>query len=199
MPLATKPFAALLDALGDVFYFVVKQPTLQSRDDTLPRLGRALQTLSHYASGQHLIVFAHSQGTAIAAALFDALAGALRAGTGRITLLTVGAPVTSLYQRFLGVSIGAGYAALCAALPERFAWVNMCRPADYIGASVDLPGVQNFALLTPGDHTGYWHDPSVLQWLADRSAGVPPANGPHPERLRPIVPWQAPGATAAAP
>ncbi|MDE2049098.1 MAG: hypothetical protein KGJ44_11855, partial [Betaproteobacteria bacterium] len=103
VPLATKPFAALLDALGDVFYFVVKQPTLQSRDDTLPRLGRALQTLRHYASGQHLIVFAHSQGTAIAAALFDALASALRAGTGRITLLTVGAPVTSLYQRFLGV------------------------------------------------------------------------------------------------
>jgi hypothetical protein len=189
LPLATKPFAALLDALGDVFYFVVKQPSLQTREDTLPRLGRAIQSLSRYATGRHLIVFAHSQGTAIAAALLSRLSDALAAGAGRITLITCGSPVTSLYAQFLGVRLGGEFAQLCSVQPQRFAWLNICRPADYIGSAVELPGVRNEALLTPGDHTGYWTDASLLQCLADCTLDIAPQASAHPERLRPIVPW----------
>ncbi len=189
LPFATKPFAALLDALGDVFYFVVKQDSLQTRDATVPRLGRAIQNMARFASGQHLIIFAHSQGTVIAATLLSELEDALRSGAHNITLLTVGSPVTSLYQRFLGVSVGQEYANLCIDKPQQFQWINMCRPADYVGSSVDLPGVSNRALLTPGDHTEYWRDATLLQWLMENSEGLSEAQSHKPDLLKPIVPW----------
>lgn len=187
LPFATKPFAALLDALGDVFYFVVKQDSLQTRDDTLPRLGRAIQNLSRFATDKHLIICAHSQGTVIAAALLARLSDALKSGVGHVTLLTVGSPLSSLYEHFLGVQIGQAYAQLCASQPERFRWVNMCRPADYVGSSIDLLGVENKALLTPGEHMGYWSDAVLLQWLNDRSEGL--SEQQSLQQLKPIVNW----------
>lgn len=195
LPLATKPFAALLDALGDVFYFVVKDKrdafmrrkrqadggkggegddevddgsVLSTRMQTVPRVGRALRNLQDFPSGKHVVIFSHSQGTAIAARALDILAKDLSDGEQRITLVTVGSPITSLYRVFLGLEIGREYATLCKQQPQRFRWVNICRPADYIGSAVRLPdlsSIENFALLTAGDHSGYWVDGVVLSWI----------------------------------
>ena len=170
-PLATKPFARFLDALGDVFFFLVRQRNLHTRKDTLPRLWKALRLLDDGVDGCHVIVFAHSQGTVIAAGMFSRMARVLLRSKMRLTLVTVGSPVTTLYRNFLGAQIGVEFAALCKAQPERFRWFNLYRPADYIGGEVELDGVVNRDLLTPGDHVGYWCDRELLAWLKDMSEG----------------------------
>jgi hypothetical protein len=171
LPLATKPFARFLDALGDVFFYLVRQRNLHTRKDTLPRLWKALRLLDDGADGCHVVVFAHSQGTAIAAGMFSRMARVLLRSRMRVTLVTVGSPVTTLYRNFLGAQIGAEFAALCQTQPERFRWFNLYRPADYIGGAVELDGVVNRDLLTPGDHVGYWCDRELLTWLKALSEG----------------------------
>jgi hypothetical protein len=170
-PLATKPFARFLDALGDVFFYLVRQRNLHTRKDTLPRLWKALRLLDDGVEGCHVIVFAHSQGTVIAAGMFSRMARVLLRSQLRLTLVTVGSPVTTLYRNFLGAQIGVEFAALCKAQPERFRWFNLYRPADYIGGEVELDGVVNRDLLTPGDHVGYWCDRELLKWLKELSEG----------------------------
>ena len=165
VPLATKPFAAFLDALGDVFFFLVRQRNLHTRKDTLPRLWKALRLLDDGVDGCHVIVFAHSQGTVIAAGMFSRMARVLLRSRIRLTLVTVGSPVSTLYRNFLGATVGVDYAALCKAQPQRFRWFNLYRPADYIGGEVELDGVVNRDLLTAGDHKGYWGDRELLSWL----------------------------------
>jgi hypothetical protein len=170
-PLATKPFARFLDALGDVFFFLVRQRSLHTRKDTLPRLWKALRVLDDGVDGCHVVVFAHSQGTVIAAGMFSRMARVLLHSRMRLTLVTVGSPVTTLYRNFLGAQIGVEFAALCRAQPDRFRWFNLYRPADYIGGEVELDGVVNRDLLTPGDHVGYWCDRELLKWLKELSEG----------------------------
>jgi hypothetical protein len=170
-PLATKPFAAFLDAMGDVFFFLVRQRNLNSRLDTMPRLWKALQHVHTDVNGSHYIVFAHSQGTVIAAAMFSRMVRVLVRSEIRLTLVTVGCPVTTLFRNFLGVRLGVEFANLCLAHPERFRWFNLCRPADYIGGAVELQGVVNRDLLTEGDHVGYWCDRELLSWLQAMSEG----------------------------
>lgn len=170
-PLATKPFAAFLDAMGDVFFFLVRQRNLNSRLDTMPRLWKALQHAHTEVNGSHYIVFAHSQGTVIAAAMFSRMVRVLLRSEIRLTLVTVGCPVTTLFRNFLGVHLGVEYAQLCLSQPERFRWFNLCRPADYIGGAVELEGVVNRDLLTEGDHVGYWCDRELLSWLKALSEG----------------------------
>jgi hypothetical protein len=165
LPLASKPFAAFLDALGDVFFYLVRQRNLNTRLDTQPRLWRALRYLVHCANDGHFIVFAHSQGTVIAAGMFSRMARVLLRSKLRLTLVSVGSPLTTLYRNFLGAQVGAEFAALCVQQPERFRWFNLYRPADYIGGEVELAGVVNRDLLTPGDHVGYWCDRELLKWL----------------------------------
>jgi hypothetical protein len=191
LPLAAKPAAALIDALGDVFYWFVPSAALNTRLETRSRFDAALAHVLSSNGNDHVVIFAHSQGTVIATDALCELAqsyaqaqsGAagvlalsqlgrqLHSGTQRITLVTVGSPLSSLYHSFFGVTIGREYLGLCHAQPQRFAWVNFCRAADYIGSRVVLPGVQNYLLATPGDHTGYWDDPVLLQWLGRYVAG----------------------------
>jgi hypothetical protein len=164
-PLASRPFAAFLDALGDVFFFLVPQRNLSTRLDTQPRLWQALRHLDPAINGRHIIVFAHSQGTVIAAGLLSRMVRFLRVADLRLTLVTVGSPLTTLYRNFLGADIGAAFGSLCEQQPGRFRWFNLYRPADYIGGEVELDGVVNRDLLTPGDHVGYWSDRELLKWL----------------------------------
>lgn len=184
LPLAARPFANLLDALGDVFYFVVKSDTLQTRDDTRPRLAHALKSMLHYPNAKRLIVFAHSQGTVISAKLLDEVADELAQSQTQLTLITAGSPLTSLYARFLDVNIGAKFAALCDAKPSRFSWLNVTRRSDYIGSAVLHKGIKNYALHTRGDHTGYWEDQALLRWLSELSH-----DKPSPPQPAEIVNW----------
>ena len=193
LPVATKPFAALLDALGDIFYFLVRHRELATRMDTLPRLWRALGHIDPDVDGHHVVVFAHSQGTVIAAALFGRMATLLRRSPMRITLVTVGSPLSTLFRGFLGATFGATFAALCREPEARFRWFNLVRPADYIGGAVQLPGVANYELLTPGDHVGYWTDRELLGALKALSEGAGAAEAfADPLRFRPLPGVPAP-------
>jgi hypothetical protein len=171
LPLASRPFAAFLDALGDVFFFLVHQRNLNTRHDTQPRLWQALRQLDPHVDGRHVVVFAHSQGTVIAAGLLSRMVRVLRKSDIQLTLVTVGCPLTTLYRNFLGAHLGQEFAALCLEAPTRFRWFNFYRPADYIGGEVELDGVVNRDLLTAGDHVGYWCDRELLTWLKGLAEG----------------------------
>jgi hypothetical protein len=172
LPFAAKPLSRILDALGDVFFwFATDQPhspgqrllPVSSQQPTAQRFSVALEHL--LASSAHVVVLAHSQGTVIAAHSLSSAVQKLRGNGVRITLVTLGSPISSLYDKFFGVPVGYEFAALCRQEPGRFAWLNACRAADYIGSRIELDGVQNFELGTQGDHSGYWSDKALLAWL----------------------------------
>jgi hypothetical protein len=199
LPFAAKPAAALIDALGDVFYWFVFNDRLNTRSETRGRFDAAFTHLLQHEAPPHIIVLAHSQGTVIATDALCDLAQALQATTDakainpdptfmqiaaaqlkaqppeqatRITLVTIGSPLSSLYRSFFGVTIGKEFSDLCKANPERYTWVNICRAADYIGSRVMQPNVTNYLLATPGDHTGYWNDAVLIEWLRRRASGM---------------------------
>jgi hypothetical protein len=172
LPLAAKPLAAVLDALGDVFFWFSADPpagsklaAISSKEPSRARFAHALQHLQSLPEGARVVVFAHSQGTVIAAHSLSAMAQQLKDSGARVTLVTLGSPITSLYEKFFAVPVGHGFARLCQDLPDRFAWLNCARAADYIGSAIEISGVQNFELGTNGDHSGYWSDPALLRWL----------------------------------
>jgi hypothetical protein len=154
-----------------VFFFVVRRRGLHTRRDTLTRFWQALRLLDEPCNGRHVIVFAHSQGTVIAATMLSRMVRVLLRSPMRLTLVTVGSPLSTLYRNFLDVVLGQGFARLCKQQPERFRWINLCRPSDYIGGAVELEGVHNRELLTRGDHIGYWADADLLAWLKALSEG----------------------------
>jgi hypothetical protein len=197
LPFAAKPAAALIDALGDVFYWFVFNDHLNTRSETRGRFDATFTYLLKHEAPPHIIVLAHSQGTVIATDALCDLAQALNANTQainpdpsfmqiaaaqlkaqtpeqatRITLVTIGSPLSSLYRSFFGVTIGKEFADLCKAHPQRYTWVNISRAADYIGSRVVLNNVTNYVLATDGDHTGYWNDAVLIEWLRRLAGGA---------------------------
>jgi hypothetical protein len=133
--------------LGDVAFHVVPETSrLSIVAKTTARLRAILQHVPR--PGSHVTLLAHSQGSIVALET-------IKGGNCPVDLVTVGAPVDSLYKRFLG------YAAPHAAV---FSWTNLWRTGDYIGGAIsELNG--DDICTGPGGHTGYWSDQRVWQQL----------------------------------
>jgi hypothetical protein len=102
--------------VADVILFLAPPGELSYRRAACDRL-RTL--LNHLAPSHDICLAAYSQGTVIALeTLSQAPAPSLR-------LVTVGSPLDSLYERFLGRTT--------AAPPAVVSWQNFFRPSDYIG------------------------------------------------------------------
>jgi hypothetical protein len=144
---AIAPVRMLLDVLGDVVFHVVpKNSSLSILEQVTGRLDAILRHVTE--PGVRVTVLAHSQGSIVALE-------AIRRGRYPVDLVTVGAPVHTLYKRFLG------YAEPPA---DAFTWTNLWRTGDYIGGPVARDDVHDRDIGS-GGHTGYWHHARVWEHL----------------------------------
>lgn len=117
-----------LQIAGDVILWIVKNPEMS----IAPGAKERIQSLSsHFAKeGARIVVLAYSQGSVIAAN-----------GTGgRSTpdcLITMGSPITTLYQDFLDIRLTPAVAG---------GWQNLYRPSDFVGGAIESPQANNVLL-----------------------------------------------------
>ncbi|HEY1376465.1 MAG TPA: hypothetical protein VGF55_06705 [Gemmataceae bacterium] len=147
--------------------------TVQVRiEDRCERVLRYLRSLDV----THLAVVAHSQGTVIAV---DVLAKRqnqrLFKGLADLRLVTMGSPLTHLYQHYFPKRYPPLWERCWRLLFYRVrTWVNVYRRDDFVGMDIDFPAVpppwwdakQPFPYrnvpLGPGGHTGYWMQRAAL-------------------------------------
>ena len=111
-----------------------------------------------------LTVVAHSQGSLLALAALSPLPATSLRG---LRLVTMGSPISTLYQRYFPAAIPP---ALLEQLRERLVdangdWRHAYRHTDYVGRALDLDGIEQTVLDEPpgpgeplGAHGGYWRD-----------------------------------------
>jgi hypothetical protein len=170
LPLVAPGVRAILDAVGDIVFFILPPPasasatgpTLSVRGPTLSRLEQVLKFLRASRPQNDIVVLAHSQGSVLAYTVLEenpALAD---------RLITMGSPLASLYGRFLQTPISV------STITAGPAWLNMFRAGDYIGGPI--PGVERGGDIGKGGHVNYWGDAEVhgilREILSDR-AGDP--------------------------
>jgi hypothetical protein len=128
-----------------------------------------------------LSVVSHSQGTIIAVDVFslssmtrvykDWLTGRLDQ-VGKLNLITMGSPLTHLYQHYFPDRYDPLASPAWADLRDTLArWVNIYRIDDYIGTFVEVPAQGWPAPNRPihaGGHTEYWDQPAVFQAVCAR-------------------------------
>jgi hypothetical protein len=105
--------------VADVVLFLAPPGALSYRRAACDRLGTLLD---HLAASHDICIAAYSQGTAITLETLS------RASAPPSRLVTVGSPLESLYERFLGRP--------AAGPPAVVSWQNFFRPSDYIGGPV---------------------------------------------------------------
>lgn len=154
LPAVLPGMVIVLDIIGDVVFYGIS-----NRGLTIRKLAqRRLRVLLNYYSerGWDVCILSHSQGTVIA----TDLVGRRRRDATRMILFTMGSPLQTLYERFLGDAVPAlGHVAK---------WINLYRDGDYIGGSVDA--ATDNANLGPGGHSNYWSDPRTIRKLLEAIA-----------------------------
>lgn len=175
------------DALDDDDEFDIQETTFESgsmffsRRDTIHC--RLKKILVYYRDRLHhrpeLVIVSHSQGTMIAVeSLNDPEMAWLASTFSKTTLVTMGSPLTHLYQHYFGHH----YPSLNAPFWDEFrqqvdAWVNVYRIDDFVGQEIDFPvpvravGGLEHADSTPDcqqyplgcrGHMNYWNDKEAL-------------------------------------
>jgi hypothetical protein len=184
----------LKDALDDDDEFDIKETTFASgslffsrRDMIHCRIKKILvyyrERLRHRPE---LIIISHSQGTMVAIEILnDPEMAWLNSSFSKTSLVTMGSPLTYLYQRYFGhlyPSLNEPYWEELRQRVDR--WLNLFRIDDFVGQEVDFP-VQTIAKtpqswmadfgaavpessshpIGPRGHTNYWDDEEALEVL----------------------------------
>lgn len=130
------------------------------------------QKLHETASGcDHLIILAHSLGSVIAV---DCMleCSSIFSGLKQVDVVTMGSPLRRLFHPFFP-GVYAPVETISRALRENisgFAWVNVYRPLDIIGARLgstneDIIDLSTSQLLK--NHPNYWGDPKVATLISN--------------------------------
>jgi hypothetical protein len=163
LALLVGPMRLGLDTAAAVLLYVNRSgpPAVATASEARARLTRLLDHLAG-AGAAEVTVLAHGQGARIAV---DALArpradGRVEAGAAAPPprLVTVGAPLDTLYARFLG---------LTAPQPAVAAWWNFHRASDFVGGPIGAgpcnpPAEQELLRHDRRGHAGYWSEGAVL-------------------------------------
>jgi hypothetical protein len=141
--------ATLLDVLADVVFYITDR---ELRFSSLEVCNKRLALILQYAQSHYtwIHVVAHSQGSVIAHRVLSELVSNVP-----IVLTTVGCPLRTLYERYLGWPITL-----------RSHWRNLFRSGDYVGGPVNLVGIDEN--IGSGGHTGYWEDSRISGRLSER-------------------------------
>lgn len=169
----------LKDALDDDDEFDIKETTFSSgslffsrRDMIHCRIKKILvyyrERLRHRPE---LVIISHSQGTMVAVEILnDPEMAWLSSSFSKTSLVTMGSPLTYIYQRYFGhlyPSLNEPYWDNLRQRVDR--WLNLFRIDDFVGQEVDFP-VQTITK-TP------------RSWMADFGASMPESSA-HPLGLR---------------
>ena len=146
------------------------------RERIRERLRQVLEVLVERARPGRLTIVAHSQGTVAAVdVLAEGLPPNVRRVVGECGLVTMGSPLTHLYQHYfpneyppLADSRWDGLRAAVGA-----DWLNLFRIDDFVGTGIE-PGAA-WPVDQPvdrGGHTGYWTDRQVIEHLVGPASRV---------------------------
>lgn len=131
------------------------------------RMNVLVESLIRGRAYDRLVLVGHSQGSVI---LFDYLQSAEDnadlVGIKFVDVVTVGSPLTHIYQRYFN-EYGTAKPTAADLNPRLRSWTNLFRLDDPVGLSVDIVAggfIQNIQL-PPGGHLGYWREPAVLAVL----------------------------------
>jgi hypothetical protein len=119
----------------------------------------------------HLIILAHSLGSVIAVDCMQEHPEIFKS-VGQVDFVTMGSPLRRLFQRFFP-EIYLPVVDIEHLLRSRignFAWINVYRPFDVIGAGLSKPGSKIIEVSTRQwlrNHTNYWADPVVAKLLIE--------------------------------
>jgi hypothetical protein len=143
------PFSVALRFMGEVLFFLEPNPLHPAsiREECLRRLSAAVHYVRQKHPGEETVILAHSQGSVIAAEL-------RRQGKLPFMLVTLGSPVSSFYERFLGIDL----------VSDGAQWINVYRDGDYIAGPIAGVPNKNIGL---GGHTGYWEDDKFARIIPD--------------------------------
>jgi hypothetical protein len=159
--------------------FVMPAATMRTKS-RWPRRGRIqermnvlVEKLVRGEQFDRLIFVGHSQGSVI---LFDYLSATEDnedlASVQRIDVVTVGSPLTHIYQYYFN-DYGDAKADAAALNPKLKSWTNFWRIDDPVGNRVDIVAggfVRNIEL-PPGGHVDYWRESDVLSVMLDLIEG----------------------------
>lgn len=131
------------------------------------RFYRTLYYAMDIFSPTHITVISHSQGTVIATQMLMDGRVKEQIGDCPVTLITMGAPVTHIYQRY--------FPEMFTVDPQKLgaAWFNIFRQDDFVGTRIDgnlIPADRNIDV-EPGGHTGYFTDYQVWKVLTGDQIG----------------------------
>jgi len=134
----------------------------------------------------HLTVVAHSQGTMIAIDVLWLEWTANRLKNIDVSLVTMGSPLTHLYQYYFPHRYPALFVdPVARALNKDWGtdltttvnrWVNIYRVDDFVGTHIDGDSNGTFPrniCIGKGGHTGYWSEPEAIQEMRPYLPGRP--------------------------
>lgn len=158
VPAVIGVFPRLREALGistDVmFHLLPSWSSLSTAGRTRMRLLDCL-TLAHRESGELPVILAHSQGSRI-------VHDTLRTSPGDYRVVTVGSPIGTLHEGFLGLPVSqlTGPSGIGA-------WHNLYRDSDFIGGPIGHPFVIDELIRNEfrKSHFEYYAEPQVLAKL----------------------------------
>ncbi|WP_298849847.1 hypothetical protein [uncultured Ruegeria sp.] len=131
------------------------------------RFYRTLHYVLDIFPADHVTVISHSQGTVIATQMLADPRVQKRIGNRTLTLITMGCPVTHIYQRYFPEMFTVTASQLNAA------WFNIFRQDDFVGTEIEggLIFANRNIPVDPGGHTGYFTDYQVWKALTDPAIG----------------------------
>lgn len=138
------------------------------RDRIRQRLRSLMTEVLGRQTHDRLVFVTHSQGTVIA---FDCLRSSSAAApdiesAGEVHLVTVGSPITHLYQHYFGEYSNEGSGASDSRLAARLSsWTNLWRIDDPIGRANRMSASSSFTVenipMKAGGHNDYWREDEV--------------------------------------
>lgn len=139
-----------------------------NRDQILEELEARVHLMREAQGADRVVIIGHSLGSVIAA---DSLRNTdIWDSYNSVTLVTMGCPIRRIFMRFFPLFLfDADIEALTHSIKakfDQFAWRNVYRPLDYVGASLGFPNSGASCTDTSTgqrwkSHTGYWSDRRV--------------------------------------
>jgi hypothetical protein len=155
--------------------------TIQQRLEA--RFRAVLEQLLDSHDVKHLTIVAHSQGTMIAIDVLWLEWAANRLRGIDVDLVTMGSPLTHLYQHYFpdrypplfeASNLNPDWGTHLTGTVKR--WVNIYRVDDFVGTHVDGHGTFPINVcIQAGGHTGYWSEPEALRAMSAYLPGAAPA------------------------